>query len=55
MIMFLRKKKLRRLINKAKQSRSMSETREDRQYWDGIITTLEFLLGEKTKNQLFWW
>jgi hypothetical protein len=53
--MFIRKKKLKRLINEAKQSRSQSECREDRQYWDGIIGAYEFLLGQKEKTELFWW
>lgn len=55
MIMFLSKKKLRKKLNRAKLSRSMADTREDRMYFDGIVSTLEHMLKEKTEQELFWW
>jgi hypothetical protein len=53
--MFIRKKKIRKKIARAKLSRSQAESSEDRNYWDGIISTFEFLLKEKTESELFWW
>lgn len=55
MIIFLSKKKLIKKLNQAKLSRSMADTREERMYFDGIVSTLEHMLGEKTLKELFWW
>ena len=42
-------------LARAKLSKSQSESEEDRNYWDGIIGTFEYLLGDKTEDELFWW